>query len=139
MKNAFQILDDLEARGLSVWYSQKRGTLLSLDLHVMPADLRHAIGQQIADVTTLVRQHGVRLGYYRLRVGGVWHTVLNRLGYLETACGIALVDRRSPQLSPELPRHQLFCQRCTDRHIARELARIPMTAPNDARSRGRTP
>jgi hypothetical protein len=97
------VTDDRYLRELVVTVEQRRSVLhfdwreqvlYAERLDELPDWLQEALRQNVGPLTSLVSRIGTRVGFRYGRTR--WHVAINRFGYLESLCGIALLEQPRP-------------------------------------------
>ena len=119
------LLHAVERYDVAMYY---RDGMLYVELDGLPDWLQRALRENVGPMCRLVSRIGTRVGFRRVRAR--WHLAVNKIGYLESACGTALLDQPPPVR--ELPTFSgpddKLCARCVRHMVARELARIPTSS-----------
>ena len=126
------LLFSVERRGCVMHWCPRDGALYVDRLDELPAGLVEAMRDNVGALASLVRRIGCRVGFRYVRT--CWHLAVNRIGYLESACGVVLLDEPAPVAAlPNYSPHEKLCARCVRHMVARELARLPRLSPQERR------
>jgi hypothetical protein len=119
-----EILHAVERAGVRMWWNARERMLCIDDVSPLATALDVAITQNVRPLIALVSRIGCRVGYRHIRTR--YHVVVMRVGYLETACGVHLIDGPAPLR--KLPDYDgpdtALCARCIRALVNRELARV---------------
>src|SRR5687767_5789189 len=119
-----EILHAVERAGVRMWWHRTENILCIDDVTPLAPAVDAEITAQVRPLIALVSRIGCRVGFRRIRTR--YHVVVTRFGYLETACGVHLIDGPAPmrELPPYAGPDTALCARCIHALVNRELARV---------------